>query len=272
MFLLAGFAEALTGAKPGPHVPPPGVRRRSPTKPHCHVNTQQPHWPVSPPVGKGHHGDSSFPSAGAALSCAVDTSSALGWGWVRVTRTPTGSPHFPQAGYAWDPPAHSPPTQSVSALLSEEGRMVCPHSWSLHHWFHMGFEADCACAAGPALLDGHQLVAQAEQEPAARGCSLGGSSWTWKKLSSPGEWCSPGTGTHREEGSTSLQTVRALWTMPWPTVVDTPERGIGLDTSTDPFPPTLLRSLSRSDPHRSCPAPTPPCFSKICCFSGQVIA
>lgn len=64
------------------------------------------------------------------------------------------------------------PTQSSTAPLNREEREVCPHSWSLVT--HGINDHSGACAAGPALLDGHHLVTWM-----AEGCSLEDLSWTW---------------------------------------------------------------------------------------------
>lgn len=104
----------------------PHASRRSPTQPHRHLNTWEPHWQASPPFEKGHHGDNDPPNATAALSCAADGSSALGWGWARVTRAFTGRLHFLQAGYGKDLPALSPPRASQLSQAGRGGRFVPP--------------------------------------------------------------------------------------------------------------------------------------------------
>lgn len=249
----------------------PRASRWSPTQPHCHENAWQPHWQASPPFGKGYHGDSVVPpplQAGAALPCATDTSSALGWGWARVTRTFTGSLHLPQAGYGQDAPGPSPPRASQVPQRGRGGRFVpSPGHHIIGNTWDRRLRWCLCCRASPpgwTLMDGTGRTRAKSQRLQLRRFELDmAENLVSRRVVQPWDRYPQGGGISILGGcQVSFDKAMAYcWaSSEWDT---------GLDTSKDPFPPTLLRSLARIDPEKSCPAPTPSCFSKVCWFLGQ---
>lgn len=170
-------------------------------------------------------------------------------------------------GWVWAGCPWPQPTQSLTGPSRRKGRAVCPGHHIIGNTWNWRLRWCLCCRASPpgwTLMDGTGRTRANSQGLQLRRFELDmAENLVSRRVVQPWDRYPQGGGISILGGcQVSFDKAMAYcWaSSEWDT---------GLDTSKDLFPPTLLRSLARIDPEKSCPAPTPSCFSKVCWFLGQ---